>query len=252
MSLRFGKLPPKIDNRTLELGKYLGTQLATPPVSFDVLEKISKRFDNIDVTGWFPMDGNDKLKNCTVVAVAHAITIFRGLTGVRYIAPEKAVIDLYYSLTNGVNSDLTMLDVLKHWRKQAVFGDKIFAYTKIDARNHTHVAQAIQLFGCIYAGFKVSANTIKEFQAQETWTPERLTQEGSNGEGHAVIVTAYDPRVLTILTWGSVQKATWEWWDEHVDEVYVTLPPEAKETNFSQGFNFVQLEKDLELIGLQS
>jgi hypothetical protein len=102
------------------------------------------------------------------------------------------------------------------------------------------VQQAIQLFGGVYLGFQVQQNCQQEFSAGQPWTPGPLTNDG-----HAVYAVAYDSTGVTVLTWGNVQKATWGWWNECVDEAYAILPPEAKLANFDPGFNFAQLQTDL-------
>jgi hypothetical protein len=107
-------------------------------------------------------------------------------------------------------------------------------------KNHTHIQQAIRLFGGVYLGFQVQQNCIQEFDARQPWTPGPLTQDG-----HAVFAVAYDAAGVTVLTWGNTQKATWAWWDECVDEAYAILPPEAKKPGFAPGFNFAQLQADL-------
>jgi hypothetical protein len=66
-----------------------------------------------------------------------------------------------------------------------------------------------------------------------------------NSARHAV---GYDSKGLTVLTWGNTQKATWAWWDECVDEAYAILPEEAKSSKFAHGFNFAQLQQDLNAV----
>ena len=237
---RFGKHPPKRDYRTLRLNNYLTSALAPPPAAFDVLAAVYKNLNISDPTKLFPMDGNDTLGDCTIAALAHAITAYRGLVGQKKIMSQPAVTKLYMHLTGGVDSGLNELDVLNHWRQQAVDGDKILAYATIEPKNHAHVQQAIQLFGGVYLGFQVQQNAIQEFDARQPWTPGPLTQDG-----HAVYAVSYDPTGVTVLTWGNTQKATWAWWDECVDEAYAILPPEAKQANFAPGFNFAQLQTDL-------
>jgi hypothetical protein len=99
------------------------------------------------------------------------------------------------------------------------------------------------MFGGLYIGFQCQANVLKDFNAHKPWTPGKLTQSG-----HAVYATSWDATMVTVLTWGSVQKGTWAWWDECVEEVYAILPPEAKNVNFCKGFDFIQLQKDLNLV----
>jgi len=186
------------------------------------------------------MDGNDALSDCTIAALAHADTVFRGLIGKQKIMTRQAVVKLYLHLTGGIDSGLNELDVLNYWQSHVAAGEKIVAFASIDPKNHTHVQQAVQLFGGVYLGFQVQQNCVQEFDARQPWTLGPLTQDG-----HAVFVVAYDSTGVTVLTWGSTQKATWAWWDECVDEAYAILSPEAKSSDFAPGFNFAQLQADL-------
>jgi len=190
------------------------------------------------------MDGNDTLGDCTIAALAHAITVYRGLTATKKVIMSKQnVVKLYMHLTGGVDSGLNELDVLNYWRQNSVDGDKILSFVGISPKNHTHVQQAIQLFGGVYLGFQVQQNCVQEFDAHQPWTPGPLTNDG-----HAVYAVGYDQNQLTVLTWGNIQQATWAWWDECVDEAYAILPAEAKASDFAPGFNFAQLQADLSAV----
>jgi hypothetical protein len=238
---RFGKHPPKIDYRTLRFKTYLTSKIAPPPATYDVLTtRVYPNLKTSDPTKLFPMDGNDTLGDCTIAALAHAETVYHALLGTRKLMSKKSVIKLYLHLSGGVDSGLNELDVLNYWRQNPVAGNKIFNYVSIDPKNHTHVQQAIELFGGVYLGFQVQQNCIEQFNARQPWTPGPLTNDG-----HAVYAVAYDQNQLTVLTWGNVQQATWEWWDECVDEAYAILPAEAAKEGFAPGFNFAQLQSDI-------
>jgi hypothetical protein len=237
---RFGKHPPKVDYRTLRFKSYVTAALAPPPPAYNVLTSVYAKLKINNPATLFPMDGNDTLGDCTIAGVAHAITTYQGLIGKKTIMAQAAVVKLYYHLTGGVDSGLQELDVLNYWRQTAVDNDKILAYVSIDPKNHTHVQQAIQLFGGVYLGFQVQQNCVQEFDAHQPWTPGPLTNDG-----HAVFAVGYDPNQLTVLTWGNTQQATWPWWDECVDEAYAILPPEAAKPGFAPGFNMAQLQADL-------
>jgi len=240
---RFGKHAPKQDYRTLLLKNYLTSKLAAPPAAYDVLPTVYKKLKISDPTVLFPLDANDTLGDCTIAALAHAETVYNGLVGKKKILPKPAIVKLYYHLTGGVDSGLNELDVLNYWQSNPVNGDQITAFVKIDPKNHTHVQQAIQLFGGVYLGFQVQQNAIQEFEARQSWTPGPLTNDG-----HAVYATSYDAAGVTVLTWGNTQKGTWGWWDETVDEAFAILPPEAKSSDFAPGFNFAQLKADLGVV----
>jgi hypothetical protein len=237
--VRFGKHPPKLDKRTLHLKKYLTPALPPPKPAYDVLPTVYQKLKVSDPAKLFPMDGNDTLGDCTIAGAAHAITVYSGLIGKNHIMAKDAVVKTYKQLTGGPDTGLNELDVLNYWRKAGVGGDKILGYAAIDIKNHTHIMQAIELFGGVYLGFRVQQNCVQEFDARQPWTPGPLTQDG-----HAVFAVAHDSTGVTVLTWGNTQQATWAWWDECVDEAYAILPSEAKNKQFS-GFNLAQLEADL-------
>jgi len=238
---RFGKHPPKADYRTLQFKNYLTAKIAAPPASYNVLTAgVYPKLKINDPTKLFPMDGNDTLGDCTIAALAHAETVYDGLIGVHKVMAKSAVVKLYMHLTGGVDSGMNELDVLNYWRQNPVSGDKIVNYVKIDPKNHTNVQLGIQLFGGVYLGFQVQQNAVQEFDNHQPWTPGPLTNDG-----HAVYAVAYDANGVTVLTWGNTQLATWAWWDECVDEAYAILPPQAEKAGFAPGFNFAQLQADL-------
>lgn len=241
---RFGKHPPKVDYRTLRFESYLKPGIALPPASFDVLStSVYPKLKTNDPTVLFPMDGNDTLGDCTIAALAHAETVFHAMLGRQSILAKPSVVKLYMHLTGGVDSGLNELTVLDYWHQHAVSRDKIVNYVSIDPKNHTHVQQAIGLFGGVYLGFQVQQNCVQEFDNHQPWTPGPLTQDG-----HAVYAVAYDHNGVTVLTWGNTQKGTWAWWDKCVDEAYAILPPEARNADFAPGFNFAQLQTDLDAV----
>jgi len=237
---RFGKHPPKVDYRTLRFTSYLTPALAAPPASYNVLTGVYQKLKTSDPTKLFPMDGNDTLGDCTIAALAHAETTYGGLVAKHKIMAKQAVVKLYFHLTGGQDTGLVELDVLNYWRQHKVAGDAILAYISISPKNHTHIQQAIQLFGGVYLGFQCQQNCVQEFDAHQPWTPGPLTNDG-----HAVYAVGYDQNSVTVLTWGNTQQGNWAWWDECVDEAYAILPPEAKDPAFAPGFNIAQLQADL-------
>jgi hypothetical protein len=239
-NFRFGKHPPVTDYRTLRFTNYLKSDLANPPPSFTMLDRVYKGLGIHDPTKLYPMDGNDTLGDCTIAAAAHAITTWRGMMKKDTIPGTKAVEKLYFHLTGGADTGLNELDVLNSWRQNGALGEKMLAFATIDPKNHTHIQQAIQLFGGVYLGFQVQQNCVQEFNAHQPWTPGPLTNDG-----HAVFAVGYDQNNVTVLTWGNTQLGTWAWWDECVDEAYAILPIDAKTPGFCPGFNVKQLEADL-------
>ena len=148
---RFGKHPPKIDYRTLRLRDYVSA-LPPPPASADTLPRLYSKLKISDPTKLFPMDGNDTLGDCTIAALAHAVTIYEGLVGKKDIMAKTAVVKLSMHLTGGVDSGLNELDVLNYWSQHAAGREKIFMFASIDPKNLTHIQQAIQIFMGVHLG----------------------------------------------------------------------------------------------------
>jgi hypothetical protein len=240
---RMGKLPAKHDYRTLKFKKYVTSDLPEPPATYDVLENVYNNLKIHDPTILFPMDSNYTYGDCTIAAAAHAITVWRGLVGKKSIMSENAVIKLYFHLTGGNDTGLYGLDVLNYWRKNAINTEKILAFVAIDPKNHKQIKQATKLFGGVYLGFQCQENCVEDFNAGKPWTPGPL-----ENAGHMVWIGSYDETYVTVLTWGNIQKGTYDWMDECADEAYAVLPMEAKKPGFAKGFNFKQLLEDLDKV----
>lgn len=240
MKYRTGKHPPKRDYRTLCFGNYLAPTFPPPPAQYDGLAEVGNRLKVARPISLFPMDGNDRYGNCTMAAAAHAVTVYRGLIAQQQIPTEQSVIKTYLQLSGGIDSGLNMLDVLNYWRRHSFGGDKILAYTKVDRAKHDLIKHGIHMFGGVYLGFQCQEGLDTDFDAGRPWTPARLTQDG-----HAVYAVSYDETKVGVFTWGGFQWGTWDWWNECVDEAYIILPPEARQRGFASGFDFAQLQDDL-------
>lgn len=243
--MRFGKLPPKIDYRTLSFQRYIKEDIPEPPESYENLERVFTNLFDRNVSYLFPMDANDQIGDCTIAGAAHAVTVYHGLIKQRDIPSEKEVIKVYNHLTGGVDSGLVMLDVLNYWRRTGMFNNQIMAFMRVNPHNHTHVKQALKLFGGLFMGFQVQEQCMQEFMDKKPWSPGHLIYAG-----HAVYVTGYDEAGLNVLTWGATQRGMWSWWDLCTDEVYAILPPEAQEEGFAPGFDFEKLKDDLQEVAI--
>ena len=68
--------------------------------------------------------GNDTLGDCTIAAVAHAVTTYHALIKKDSIPSAKGVEKLYFHLTGGPDTGLNELDVLNYWRQNSALGGK--------------------------------------------------------------------------------------------------------------------------------
>ena len=239
----FGKLPKRVDRRTLQFSDYLMTQPVLPPapVATANLARVLKA-TGLTVAELFPMDGNDIYGDCTMAALAHIITMIYAFLG-RTVIPAVADVEaLYFTLTGGPDSGLDMLTVMNYIRQNGWLGDKpILAFAEVDTTNDYLVQQAINLFGFQYTGFVVPENCIEQFNAGGPWVRGTLTQDG-----HCVPLVDIN-RALGVeaLSWGGQVRGTWPWFNECVDEAYVLIPAEAATPGYIPGFNSTQLLADL-------
>lgn len=246
---RFGRLAKVEDARTLRFADYLTPALPTPPPTYNSLDRVFQRLGTTDIGALFPMDGNDTVGDCTIAAVAHLVTIMRGLIGQRDVLGAAACLKLYFQLTGGPQNDtgLAELEVMRYWQKHRVAGDQVRAFVAIDPSRWDHVQLATWLFGGVYIGFQVQQDAIADFDAvpRIPWTSGLLTQDG-----HAVVVHAANADGSgSVLTWGGVQPFKRSWWNQCVDEAYALIGPEAALVNgYDPGFNATQLFSDLQAI----
>jgi hypothetical protein len=241
MKYRYGRHPLVKDYRTLKFQDY-AADLPPPPPACDQIKRVCT---NTGMTPQvlFPIAGNDQYGDCVMAAFSHLLAMWTGMTGPHaVIEPTARVLKWYFSLTHGLDTGLNMLTALKYWRKHTM-AEKILGFVSINPHNHVHVQQAIEIFGSVDIGFQVQQDAQQEFEARTPWVPGPLLNEG-----HSVVMGAYDQGGGTALTWGDTQLWTWDWWDECVDEAYAILPREAMQPGFAPGFDFKQLQADLNLV----
>jgi hypothetical protein len=247
-SLRLGKHPPRFDKRTLLLGNYLKKELTAPPPSVDYSKS---------VTSW-PMFGNDRLDDCTIAAAGHMIEEWTALSGVQRTLPESAIEDAYnYFAKGNADAGANMLDVLKHWRKTGIGGDKIHAFAQIEPKNNLQLQNSTYLFGNCYIGLALPNFAVVP-GTHFVDTPWTVPASGPVGDaapnsknGHCVPAVAYDPQNIWVVTWGKLKPMSWQFYTTYVDEAYAVLSLDwinKKLKTAPQGLNLQALEADLKAV----
>jgi hypothetical protein len=243
--VRLGKLPPRMDVRTLPLPRYVDrSKLPSPPAELDLAAPVSD----------WPMYANDRVGDCTTAAAGHMIEAWTApVRGSAVEIAERAVLDAFDDVkqVDPVTGEegAVELDVLIYWRKQGIGGHRIGAFARVPVWDHQLVCAAAFLFGGLYIGIELPLTA----QRQKTWEWSRRldgpAEPGSWG-GHAVDVVGYGADVLTVVTWGRLQDLTWAFWDRYVDEVYAIISvdflDEAGAT--PNGFDLAALKRDLALV----
>lgn len=246
---KLGKLEKKVDDRTLRFARYLEPQ-ALPALPTNV------HWEKAVPTSAWPMLGNDRYGDCVCAAYGHALhTWTANAQASPTIVDEASVLHAYSAITGFNPSDpntdqgTNMLDGLNYWRATGINGNKITAFTEVNPKNKNEVKAAIDLFGVCYIGVALPISA----QRQTYWH----LVSGSNNKpnswgGHCVSVIGYTGRRVQFITWGQVMEMTWGFFKYYCDEAYTMLAqPEwfTASGNAPSGFNYSQLQSDLQQIG---
>ncbi len=242
--MKLGRKAVKTDSRTLKMASYIAAGLPAAPPTKDWTK---------GVQDWGMML-NDRLGDCTIAGIAHAIQVWSLNNGTEITIPDAHVLK-YYEKWDGYNpSDPKTdrggveLDVLNAWQKSSFDRHKLLAFADPSFTKLDEIRQAINLFGGVYIGLALP-NTA---QNQDVW--DLVPDGGPNAEpnswgGHAVFVPAYDADGFTCITWGAPKKMTTAFWNKYVDEAHVLLSQDwITKQGSPSGFNLDQLKADLGLI----
>ncbi len=246
--MKHGKLPARHDPRTLRFADYLGD--LPSPTHF---------VNNARRVGHWPMYSNDTINDCTCAAAGHLIQEWTANANREVTTTDKQIVDAYEAIAgyrpgeSGTDKGTTKLAVLNYWRKRGIAAHKIWAYVAIEPGNNDHVKDAVQFFGGAYIGLKLPLTAKYQLRKpldETIWSvpPGGAAGEAAPGswEGHSVPVVGYDRRALNVVSWGSLMKITWQFFNAYCDEGYVILTHEWIDAKgLPHGFDIEQLKRDL-------
>jgi hypothetical protein len=106
---------------------------------------------------------------------------------------------------------------LTNWRAEGIGGHKITAFMETFADREI-AKEAIYLYGGLYIGLRLPLTA----QDDGPWiTGEGPRYKVNSWGGHCVALVGYDEEWLTCVTFGDLQKLSWEFFLKYWDEVYV-------------------------------
>jgi hypothetical protein len=212
-NLKLGALPARRSPALRDLEVYHAGPLPTPPAAVE------------PPICAYPMDGNDRLGDCTIAGVAHLIEAWRK----RYLGSPievsaQAVERTYLTLTGGADSGLVELDVLTTWQRKGLLDEKIAGFAPIHPHNLLSLHQAVAFYGGAYLGIELPESAYGQFEADEPWTPV----DGSPIEGgHCIVAVGYEKTgALRCVTWGKLVSVTPAFIARYCTEAWVILPHE--------------------------
>jgi hypothetical protein len=220
IQFRGGRLADEPDRPHLKLSRILTPELPAPPASADWLSPVPA-----DAWG---MLGNDQVGDCTVAAVAHKRIGDAFVGQGRRLDISTADCLKYYTHFGyrpgdpSTDQGAMCQDVLAYWHRHGFRGEKNLAYARINVDDHRELKQAIALFGQVYVGVTITQAAEDQFNGDEVWD---VTRRSPVLGGHCITLGAYDSHGLDAVTWGTVHRLTWRWWDVYGDEAWVVLNP---------------------------
>ncbi|MCI3277538.1 hypothetical protein [Streptomyces cylindrosporus] len=219
ITFRGGRRPHDPDRPHLKVSRLLTTDLPAPPAAADWLSPVPA-----DAWG---MLGNDEVGDCTIAGIAHKrIGDAYANQGLRLDISTADCLKYYghFGYRPGdpsTDNGAVCQDVLAYWHTHGFRGEKNLAYARINVDDHNEVKQAIHLFGQIYCGVTITQAAEDQFNGEEVWSLKRSPVLG----GHCITIGAYDRRGLDAVTWGTVHRMTWRWWDVYGDEAWAVFNP---------------------------
>jgi hypothetical protein len=207
-----GKLPAK-QLPMISFGKYVKSDLPTPPASFDYGHKVSN----------FPLALNDTYGDCTIAGVVHMLQLAYAEVGEVFEYPgDEAVKETYFRLTGGADGGLVMVDVLQEWTKNGLFGVKLAAWTPVNKTNWQEMKAAAYCFGGLYVGVEMPSEAQTQFAENDVWHIDE--NSGPPVGGHCITISGFNRLGADIETWGAETALTRHWWNTYGSEAFAVIP----------------------------
>lgn len=97
---------------------------------------------------------------------------------------------------------------------------KAAAFGELSVSNMAKIKQAVYEFGCLSIGINLPTSAMDQFNAGQPWTP--VAGSAIDG-GHCVQVAGYDADWIYVITWGQVQKMSYAFWAQYVEEAWAPI-----------------------------
>jgi hypothetical protein len=120
---------------------------------------------------------------------------------------------------NGYN----ILDRLKYWRAETMWGNRLWAYAQVDPANREEIMAAVNACGVVDIGVALAT----AWQGKEVWDNGSGPRYRPGSWGlHSVPIVGYDESAAYVATWGNVVMFPWDALPRYSDEAYALINPE--------------------------
>lgn len=233
MSYRLGKLPAKKDDRNIQFKQIL-RELPPLPTSFNLDETLPLKPVPEQVFG------NDRYGDCVIAGRANHTLRFECIEteGTFPLITEADCLNQYWYEQGwrpcriGVfnfarpkpDNGLVILDSIKVWRREgwdaAGKHYDIYAFAEVPVHDHDILKAAIMLLVGVKAGILFPSTAMNQFREGKRW---EYVDGASIEGGHDIYLVGWDEIGPTCITWGQLQRMTWEFWEHYADEAYAVV-----------------------------
>jgi hypothetical protein len=243
--MKFGKLSPKANPKTLKMSRYLLADAPPAPPSKSYWEYRVKNY---------PMFSNDVLGDCVLAAGGHMEEAWSAHTGPEVVLTDADIIAAYEAVGGYVPGDpstdngTAITDFLEWWQTTGLAGIKIAGWASINPHSIDNVKKGVYLFGGIDIGIQVPQSAMDQNAAGKAW--DMVPNDGGIVGGHSIPVLGYGAEGCTCITWGMLQQMSWEWFQAYCDEAYCVISPNwlAQSGEAPNHLNLAELQADLATI----
>lgn len=118
---------------------------------------------------------------------------------------------------NPTDKGATTQAALEYLRKYGIGGFRIAAYGHVDWKDHDAVKHAVEEFGAMSIGVLLPISALSQ---NGEWT---VVPGSPIDGGHCVMVVGYDARWLYVVSWGQVNRMSWEFLDTYCEEAWAII-----------------------------
>lgn len=245
MTYPFGKLcPPKYDDRTLQMYSYL-------PVKLPVIPKVCRWDEAIPRDKWGDM-GNLQQGVCVWATAGHEEMCARANESEDFTPITTEQVLATAGAYGGLNG-YYILDRLKIWRKEGLWGTKIDAFAQIDLHDHEVIKTCIHIFGHADIGVRMPLAWDEPTPVWDVGSGPRFRRERNRGHSIPLLGYFYDEHGrlwYTTCTWGMIYIISADAVIAFGDEGYVAILQSwfAKDKITPSGIKCEQLIDDMQAV----
>ena len=191
--------------------------------------------------------GNDRFGDCTTAAACHMLMCWRlvtqGEAAATAAATEAQALAAYARAirdfdpadpaTYNFDTGALLQDVLHNWKRIGIAGVRVDGYGMLPFSDRETVKQTIALFGGCCIGLQLPriegrAGPPITVDQDVNWDLSKDLFQGDGYKkdsrlGHCVFGVGYDDKGLDVVSWGTVKRMSWDFYDAYMDEAYAIL-----------------------------